>query len=335
MSGRTIRLLSLAWMKKFSVRFVLFAGPALLVAISVGSSCVSTARAEDLPLVDVPRADVPLADVPRLEAPPAVAPAAASLIPPAVPPLPVNTDMAVPAAAQESLARLMRAEILESLKGQYQGSDDWGQTTEAFHGIKIEGKGLKLKFRARKKEVRHGLWKKYEAEFVDPHQHLQVRLANLRPDGPGQLAGQIFLDARVRGTTRVERWRQGVKLLNFKAEADSRVEVRLDFTLAVKFVPTRFLADVMVEPKVTGVGLRLIEFDLKRVSKIDGWLAHELGDNLRGTIQRELTRREPKIADKVNLAIAEKQDRLRFSPDEMLSSRFGQIREAVVESPTK
>jgi len=237
--------------------------------------------------------------------------------------------MAVPAAAQESLARLMRAEILESLKGQYQGSDDWGQTTEAFHGIKVEGKGLKLKFRARKKEVRHGLWKKYEAEFVDPQQHLQVRVANLRPNGPGQLAGQIFLDARVRGTTRVERWRQGVKLLNFKAEADSRVEIRLDFTVAVKFVPTRFLADVVVEPKVTGVGLRLIEFDLKRVSKIDGWLAHELGDNLRGTIQRELTRREAKITEKVNLAIAKKQDRLRFSPDEMLSSRFGKIREAV------
>ena len=236
---------------------------------------------------------------------------------------PIPTTVAAPnvppaaAAAEESLARVLRTEILENLKGSYHGSEDWGRTTKAWSGIEVEGKGLKLKFSKREKEVRHGLWKKYEVELVDPHQNLHVRVANLRSDGPGRMAGQVLLDAKLHGTTRLERWRQGVKFLNFKAEADSTVEIRLDFTLAVKFVPGRFLRDVIVEPKITSVGLKMTEFDLKRVSKIDGWLAHELGDSLKDTVADQLRRREVKVAEKINLAIEKKKDRLRFSAEQL------------------
>ena len=136
---------------------------------------------------------------------------------------------------------------------------------------------------------------------------------------------QIYLTAILHGETRYERWRQGIKMLNFVAEADATAQVRLDCEVGLKFVPGKFLRDLVLEPKVTGAGLELLYLDVQRISKIGGDAAHEIGDSLKPTIAKELHHREAKVVEDLNRSIEKRRDRLRFSADELLTSKWSKI----------
>jgi hypothetical protein len=61
------------------------------------------------------------------------------------------------------------------------------------------------------------------------------------------------------------------------------------------------------------------------VSKVGGSAAHELGDSLKGTVAKELRKREPKIVAKLNKAIEKRQADLRLSPQKLVASGLSKI----------
>jgi len=235
---------------------------------------------------------------------------------------PVHSTVAAPAApaaqsvAKPSLSAALRQLLLESLPEEFEDHDDWGQTKRVTSGLKFKTHGGKLLVEKRTKEVRHGLWKKYRATLVDPKNQLELRIGEIHRESAGRIAFQVVVSARLQGEARVERWRQGVKMLNFMSEAETTIEARLDCELAAHLVSGKYLAGVALEPKVKAVSLRLADFDLKRVSKLEGAAAHELGNSLRDTIQKELRDQEPKLATKLNDVLAKRQSSLRLSPEE-------------------
>jgi len=111
-------------------------------------------------------------------------------------------------------------------------------------------------------------------------------------------------------------------MLNFHAEADSVIEARLDCDVTVRLDGGKYISDVVIEPRVTDVDLRLVDLDLQRVSKLGGDAAHELGSGLKGLIAKQLNEREPKIKDKINASIAKRQDAMRISPEKMLAASW-------------
>ena len=103
------------------------------------------------------------------------------------------------------------------------------------------------------------------------------------------------------------------------------MQVRLGCEVGFKLVPGKYLSDIVIEPKVTAVDLHLVDLDVQRISKIEGWAAHEIGAAIKGTIKDELENRGPKIAAKLNKSIAKRQDKLRFSPQQFLTSAWGKM----------
>ena len=231
------------------------------------------------------------------------------------------------AATEQSLSDLVRRTILDNLPREFAGENDWGQQREVASGLKFQTGGGRLRISKRTKEVNDGLWTNYRVTPVDPAQHLRVRVAELHRVAAGRIGFQIFLSARLQGEARYERWRRGIKMLNFKADAQSTVEAALDCELGLRFVPGRFLADLLVEPKVKSVKLSLVDIDLARVSKIDGPAAEELGDRLRHALARELRGRQDEIARKLNEAVQKNPDKLRFSADKLLALGWGKARD--------
>jgi hypothetical protein len=231
------------------------------------------------------------------------------------------------AATEQTLSGLVRRTILENLPREFAGDNDWGQKREVASGLKFQTGGGRLRISKRTKEVNDGLWTNYHVTLVDPAQHLRVHVADFRRVGPGRVALQIFLSARLDGEARYERWRRGIKMLNFKADAQSTVEAALDCEVGLRLVPGWFLGDLVVEPKVKSVRLSLVDIDLARVSRIDGPAAEELGDRLRHALDRELRGRQDEIAQKLNEAAQKNPERLRFSTDKLLALGWGKAQE--------
>jgi hypothetical protein len=228
-------------------------------------------------------------------------------------------------AIDEPLSNLAQRIVVESLPRQFEDKKNWGKTTRIVNSFRFKNDGDGLKLRKHTEEVKDGLWKQYRAEVVDPEHQLQIRVANIKQTDAGHSAFQVFLSARLRGEAQLEQWKDGLKLFNVSAQADSKVEVRLDCEMAWSWKASGILGQFSVEPKVTGARIELVEFDLKKVSKIEGWAARELGENLKGIIAKKLHDEEPKLVEKLNKAIAKRQDRLRFSPDAVVAGGLSEL----------
>ncbi len=233
-------------------------------------------------------------------------------------------------AGEQSLSEMVRQILLDNVPRDFAGDNDWGRQREVASGLKFDRSGGRLKVERRTKEVNDGLWTNYHVTLVDPTQNLRVKIAGLRRVGPGRLAFQVFLSAQLDGEARYERWRRGIKMLNFKADAGSTIEAVLDCEVALRIAPGAFLGDLLIEPKVNGVRLALVDIDLERVSRIDGAVAEELGDRLRRALERGLRGRETEIADKLNEAARKNPDRLRISSARVLAAGWSKAQELLI-----
>jgi len=138
----------------------------------------------------------------------------------AAPPLPTPTSNNSP-AVNESLSNLAQRVVLESVPRHFEERKNWGKTAKVVNGLRFKDDGDGLKIRKHTKEVNDGLWKQYQAELIDPEHQLQIRVENLRQTDAGHSAFQIFLSARLRGEARLEQWKDGIKLFNVDAQAES------------------------------------------------------------------------------------------------------------------
>lgn len=236
------------------------------------------------------------------------------------------------AATEQSLSDLVRRILLENLPTEIAGENDWGQQREVRSGLKFERENGRLRVQKRTKEVNDGLWTNYRVKLIDPQQNLRVHIAGLRRVAAGRLAFQLFLSAKLDGEARYERWRRGVKMLNFKADAQSTVEAELDCEVALHLVPGAFLGDFVIEPRVVGVKLALADIDLERVSRIDGHAAEELGDRLRHALDKELRSRQDQVAAKLNEAVRAHPERLRFASERLLAVGWSTAQELIAKS---
>jgi len=224
--------------------------------------------------------------------------------------------------------------VTANLPREFDDHKDWGKTKRVMNGLSISADDGEFKLKEHTHEVKNGFWKRYDAKLVDPQHQFKVWVANMHTSGPGRTALQLFLVVRLDGQARLEQWKDGVKLFNCTTEAECTVQVRLDFDVQWRWAPGAILGDLIIEPKVTGAELKLEEFDLKKAGKIEGWAARELGDGLKGLVAKELRHQEPKLVDKLNVAIAKKRSRMHLSADAVIADGWSKLEDFLgVNSP--
>lgn len=214
-----------------------------------------------------------------------------------------------------ALSRTIRGVLIESLPRQIEDSDDWGAQKEVPSGIKFETVDGKPKLSKRTKAVNHGLWRQIAVEPVEPEKNLRFEIVEARTLGPQRVAFELVAAAPLRGMARVERWRFGVKLLNFATEADAEVELRLNGEVNYR---TEWRGDVnrlVMQPTIRSVDLKLVEFDLQKLGILDGKLAEELGDLVTPALGRQLDKQEARMVEKINQTLATRQDKLVLDVD--------------------
>jgi len=218
---------------------------------------------------------------------------------------------AVDPASREALSLAVRGILAECLPEKFEIKDDWGDQKARFSQLKVHRDGLKLNFETRTKEVNHGLWKRVDVTPVEPEKQLAFKIVSAKNTGPQSFAFQLFASSPLRVDARIERWRTGVKMLNFSTEAQAQVEMVLDGTLNFDFTQVDGKHVLVLAPKATTVDLRLVDLDIQRISKAAGPLVRELGDLVDHPVDNFLDRYEGKITEKLNAAIAKRPEKFR------------------------
>ncbi len=230
-----------------------------------------------------------------------------------------------PGETWQALGELVTALIRDNLPAEFEARDKWGQTTEVWDGLHVRREGWQVKTKRRKKQVNDGSWKLYRVRLIDPDANLDIELVELRPLPDGRIQFEIAADARLDVFARLSQWERGVQLLSLSVDAEARTQLRVRCDLALRLDLSRLPPDVILDPAVRAVELRLVEFRLNRVSQLGGSVAHELGRQARGRVEKELARQSDKLPEKFNRQIDKNRDRLRLSIHDMLASKWGSL----------
>jgi hypothetical protein len=217
----------------------------------------------------------------------------------------------------EVIAPLVAPIIASSIPREFEGSKDWGKTRRVTTGMRSEGNFFRFDMHRKLQEVNDGVWKKYKLTLVEPDKNLTVRIDNFRTLESGKYALTLFVAAKVHGWSRAVVYERGVHLVSLEAEGDTSIRLWLDAEVGIESVDTSsLLPGVAVLPVVTDARLKFDEFRLNRISDVKGALAHDLGDLLRNSLEKELS--GPKLAAKLNRSIQKHPERLRFTADKLL-----------------
>ncbi len=214
---------------------------------------------------------------------------------------------------RESLSRFIRRVLIDSLPPTIEGKDDWGDQKEIFSGVGLNAENGPLKFEKKTKSVNHGLWKRYEIQLVEPEQQLRFQIVDAHNIGPRQVAFVIEAMSPLKVHVQLERWRFGVKLLNGTGDADATVKARIAGEVRYRFDTATSSTQLVLEPNILAATLDLVEFDLRKVWKLDGPLVQEVGDLLTPPLTKLIHKQEEPIVAKMNKELAKHPEKLQLA----------------------
>jgi hypothetical protein len=218
----------------------------------------------------------------------------------------------------ELVAGIVSPLIAEAIPREYEGSKDWGKTKRVTTGVRSEGNFFRFDMHRKLEEVNDGVWKKYKLRLVEPDKNLTVRIDNLRALDSGRYTLTLFVAAKVHGWARATVYEHGVHVISLEAEGDTSIRLWIDAEVGVDSVPSSLLIPgVELHPTVTDAKLKFDDFQLTRISDVKGVIAHDLGGLLKHGLEKQVA--GPKLVEKLNHSLQKHPEKLRLSPDMLLS----------------
>lgn len=224
---------------------------------------------------------------------------------------------------------LLRKLVLKNVPAEYENTKRWGGTKRVWDGLHVSLDGFRLKTKRRWKQANHGTWKRYRAWLIDPEKEFEIQIENMASTPDGKTAFDVVIDARLGAWGRLSEYAHDVQLLSISAEADARVHMRMGCEMSLRLDASKFPPDVILEPTVVRAEMKLVDFDLIRISDVSGPLVREFGEELHDVIQKEIADRETRLVSKINRQIQKQEDDLRLSIADLASSGLRQIQETL------
>lgn len=227
-----------------------------------------------------------------------------------------GSDTPLADTARNTLAWTFASLIEEAIPEHYEKKKDWGKRKNITIGLRADG----LKLERRKKAVKHGLWKHYKIDLVEPEKNLHVEIQDLRTLDDGRLGFTLVLSAKLDIWGRLKAYQYGIHMIALEIVGQTDFDLALDCQVAAGVTEEKGRSLVVIDPQVSDARLKLREFRLDRVSNAKGPLVKELGEEIEDIIVDKL--RGPKLTAKINRAIDKKRDRLKYTLPKFLNSSW-------------
>jgi len=222
------------------------------------------------------------------------------------------------ATEEASLSSMVRWLVLKNLPPTYEDNRSWGKQKEVYDGFRFRREGMKVETYRKYKTVKHGTWKRYHLELVDPESTLQIQMRDLRNLANNRFAFHLTLEAPLKVFGRVSQWQRDIQIISISTHSFIAVQAEIDAEVAVQTNPLVFPPDMQFSPTVTKATVRLTKMEVDRISQIRGDLAEELGKGLRGFVDDYLRDYDDKLVIKINKQLEKQKDKLRVSTSDYL-----------------
>jgi hypothetical protein len=202
------------------------------------------------------------------------------------------------------LSKRVQEFVIPQVPKQWEDTSEWGKSIPIPDKLRFPGLRRMVVKKGDKDEFPHGTWRYTKLWLDDPAKDVRIEIKEIRKLDSGPYRVKVDATVALHGFRQRQQWQNGFKLLDISAQADALTTIALELDVKISLNVTKFPPEALVEPKVADIRLVLKQFDLNRVGPVGGELIRELGNELKGIIQAQMTMREPEIKDLANKAIA-------------------------------
>lgn len=212
-------------------------------------------------------------------------------------------------------SELARAIVLTAIPDKHVDRKHWDKTREIFDGVRVQQRGFNIRMTERRRRVNHGAWYMYTIRFPKPEQNLKLVIDQVQSQGVGKFSFAVQVAMKkIHLHGQFEQWVLGVKGMNFDFE--SEVEVHMHAVVQMSITPETkrgsILPDLVLDPVVRTLRLNLVDVNTRRIGRLGGDIAEELGDSSRRFFEDLIHSQEHRVIKKANEAIQKKRDSLRL-----------------------
>ena len=228
--------------------------------------------------------------------------------------------------APEWFQALMQRIVRQNIPDKYVRDKDWGKTTKRWDGLEIRRKGpLRVSTKRKWKEVNHGSWTRYEIQQVNPNENLLLKIENVHDAQRGKVGFEVELASKLKVHGRRAKWTKGVQLFSVSADADASAVMRLSCEVGMRLDVGKFPPDVVMVPKVTKADLKVTDFRLRSISKLDGPIVKQLSKSVHKVLLEKIDEKRHQLPKKINKEIAKNEDKLRLSMADFAASKWNSL----------
>jgi hypothetical protein len=220
--------------------------------------------------------------------------------------IPLNLSAGEKPAKPEykEFSKLIHSVIVRQLPKEFEDASNWGQTIPAPDKLPLPGLRTFIKV-GNKLEVPHGTWRRFKGKIEHPDKHLKILVKEFKALDPKTHRIAVDVDATFLTLSELQQWQKGLMLIGGNAVADVQITAAIVCDVGVDLDFKKFPPELKLDPKVTGLGLDLVDFKVRNGPMIQG----EFGDNLRNDLKQImrglLKASEPLVKEEVNRAIVQ------------------------------
>ena len=194
----------------------------------------------------------------------------------AILPLTLNAQDTETKPDYAAFSKLIHKTVTKELK-EFKDDSGWGQT------IPVPPKLPLPKLRTYLKSgdevvLPHGSWQRFKGKIEDPDKNLKIVVKDFKKTADGKKYRLVAdVDVTIVCAGEWQLWQKGLLLVGAESAADANFTAAVVCEVGVRLDFTKFPPEMKTEPKVTELGLNLVDFKFRHEPIIKG----ETGDNLR------------------------------------------------------
>ena len=222
----------------------------------------------------------------------------------AVLPLSLSAGEPRPKNEYAEFSRLIHSIVVKQLPKQFEDASGWGQTTEIPANLRLMAlrKFVKVEDRL---EAPHGAWRKFKGKIEEPSKNLKIVVKDFKKLDEKTYRVVVDVDVTVLCQAEWQQWQKGLLLFEAEASADANLTAAIVCDVGVSLNIKRFPPELIIEPKITELGLNLVDFNLRGDPIIKGARGDALRMELKDILRSVVKSSEGFVKDQANLAIAQ------------------------------
>lgn len=220
-------------------------------------------------------------------------------------------------------------QLMQHVPSRMDGDDGWNDTKKVWAGVKVHREGWELKTNRRWRELRHGRWVRYSIELppptppqpYEPAEVVKIHSVTAVSSGDGLQSwlANATVSTPARFSILVERWNLGAKWYSVEINGKMNLAMHAALTMGMSADFTDVPPAMQLDVTVKEASLVVSGFEVESISKLGGDAAEEIGDLAEHTIGKVWLRKEnARLVTRLNKAIADNQDSLRWSMTDWL-----------------